>query len=213
MVEEREKANKQIRVLEAFADSRNSTARWPSMFSACSADAPTALPTVVYQPLFTGCYCLRAVVNSISKDRQWCPNAGLATIPRPRVEPPRKSPRSPSVCGLGAEHRRRQAGLQRDLANRRLLARTVFLPPRDRNRRMPDLVVAICAHSVKHCWARRHPGMARWPETTSGAVRRKAGPEATALAHRGAIKRTAVQIATAWEGNRQDFGGIIFQPF
>lgn len=94
----------------------------------------------------------------------------------------------------------------------RLLVCTVFLPLCDGNRRMFDLLVAIC-DSVKHWRAGRHPGMARWPEPTSGAVRREARPEATALECRGPIKRTAVQIATAWEDNRQDFGGIIFQPF
>lgn len=69
-----------------------------------------------------------------------------------------------------------------------------------------------CCHPVKHWRVGRHSGMVQWPEPTSGAVRYKAAPEATALAARGPIKRTAVQERDCVSEDRQDFGGIIFQP-
>lgn len=120
------------------------------------AESPAALPAVVF-------LC--------PDDRQWCPNAGLVMTPRRRVGPPRKSPRSPSVSGLGAEHGRRHAGLQQRPGQPQasIGLNRCFLSCADE----PDGYLTVqlpCCHSVRH-WhvPGGHPGMARCAGTSLGS--------------------------------------------
>lgn len=121
-----------------------------------AAESPAALPAVVF-------LC--------PDDRQWYPNAGLVMTPRRRVGPPRKSPRSPSVSGLGAEHDRRHAGLQQTSGQPRACIglHSCFLSCADE----PDGYLTVqlpCCHSVRH-WhvPGGHPGMARCAGASLGS--------------------------------------------
>lgn len=121
-------------------------------------------------------------------------------------------PESRSVCGLGAEQRRRQAGLQRDLANRALYwsVKSFYLCRNEPNRcltsQLPCCPFGEALADTSPFWNGTLAGMNLGSSSVRGSS--TGGDSPWELC--GPIKRTAVQSAAAWVNTDKISGGSSF---